>query len=52
MSTWINPPPLGRNGPYCAKFQWDMGKLLKNLNLGESLALLKKLSCLYLALDC
>jgi len=41
ISTWINPPPLGSNVLHCVK---SPGKFLLNLNLGELLALLKKLS--------
>jgi hypothetical protein len=45
MSTWIIPPPLGRNGLHCIKFLHQMGKLLLNLTPGEPLALMKKLPC-------
>jgi hypothetical protein len=45
MSTWISPPPLGRNGLHCIKFLHHMGKLLLNLTPGEPLALMKKLPC-------
>jgi hypothetical protein len=43
-STWINPPPLGINGPNCIKFHHYMGKSLMKLTIGEPLSLVKKLS--------
>jgi hypothetical protein len=46
ISTWINPPSLGRNGLHCVEFPRERGKHLLNLNLGELLALLEKLRCL------
>jgi len=45
MSTWINPPPLGINGIHYVNSFHQMGKHLLNLNLGEPLALRKKLPC-------
>jgi hypothetical protein len=46
ISTWINPPSLGRNGIHCVEFPGERGKHLLNLNLGELLTLLDKLGCL------
>jgi hypothetical protein len=46
MSTWIIPPPLGRNGLHCVKFIHQMGKLMLNLTLGELHSLMNKLPCL------
>jgi hypothetical protein len=43
VSTWIIPPPLGRNGPYCIKFLHWIEKLLLNLTPDKPLALVKKL---------
>jgi hypothetical protein len=37
--------PLGINGLHCIKCLHQMGKLLLNLTLGESLSLMKKLPC-------
>ena len=45
ISTWIIPPPLGINGPHCVEFLHEMRKLLLNLVLGETLALVKELAC-------
>jgi hypothetical protein len=53
LVVWVEIFPtysLHDNSPHCVKFPWDVGKLLLNLNLGDSLAFLKKISCLYLAL--
>jgi hypothetical protein len=41
--TWINPPPLGRNGLHFFEFPHQMRKFLLNLALGETLALVQKL---------
>jgi hypothetical protein len=38
-SSWINPPPLGRNGFHCVEFPHQMRIFLLNLALGEPLAL-------------
>jgi hypothetical protein len=46
ISTWINPPSLGRNGLHCIEFLGERGKRLLNLNLGELLALLETSCCL------
>ena len=46
ISTWINPPSLGRNGLHCVEFPGERGKRLLNLNLGDLLALLEKWRCL------
>jgi hypothetical protein len=45
ISTWIIPPPLGRNGPHCVEFLHEMRKLLLNLVPGEPFALVKELAC-------
>jgi hypothetical protein len=45
ISTWINPPSLGRNGPHCVEFLHEMRKLLLNLVPGEPFALVKELAC-------
>jgi hypothetical protein len=47
ISTWINPPSLGSNGLHCVEFPGEREKHLLNLNLGELLALLEKLHCLW-----
>jgi hypothetical protein len=39
ISTWINPPFLGRNGIHCVEFPHQMRKFLLNLALDEPLAL-------------
>ena len=46
ISTWINPPPLGRNGIHCVECSGKRGKSFLNLKLGELRALLEKLRCL------
>jgi hypothetical protein len=46
ISTWINPPSLGRNGIHCIEFPGEREKCLLNLHLDEFLALLEKLCCL------
>jgi hypothetical protein len=46
ISTWINPPSLGRNGLHCIEFPGEREKHLLNLHLDELLALLEKLCCL------
>ena len=43
-STWINPPPLGSNGPHCIECLHEMGKLLLNLVPSEPLALVQYLA--------
>jgi hypothetical protein len=45
ISTWINPPSLGSNGPHCVEFLHEMRKLLLNLVPGEPFALVKELAC-------
>ena len=45
ISTWINPPSLGRNGPHCVEFLHEMRKLMLNLVPGEPFALVKELAC-------
>ena len=45
ISTWINPPSLGRNGLHCIECPGERKKHLLNLNLGELLALLETLRC-------
>jgi hypothetical protein len=46
ISTWINPPSLGRNGLHCVECLGEREKCLLNLHLDELLALLEKLHCL------
>jgi hypothetical protein len=46
ISTWINPPSLGRNGLHCVECPREREKSLLNLHLDELLALLEKLCCL------
>ena len=46
ISTWINPPSLGRNGIHFIDFLGEREKSLLNLHLDELLALLEKLRCL------
>jgi hypothetical protein len=46
ISTWINPPSLGRNGLHCVEFLGEREKRLLNLHLGELLALLETSRCL------
>jgi hypothetical protein len=41
ISTWINPPSLGRNGLHCVEFSGEREKHLLNLHLGELLVLLE-----------
>jgi hypothetical protein len=43
ISTWINPPSLGRNGLHCVEYLLEREKHLLNLHLDELLALLEKL---------
>jgi hypothetical protein len=43
ISTWINPPSLGRNVLHCVEFPHHMRKFLLNLALGEPLALVQGL---------
>jgi hypothetical protein len=45
ISTWINPPSLGRNGIHCVECPGERKKHLLNLNLGELLALLETSRC-------
>jgi hypothetical protein len=45
ISTWINPPSLGRNGIHCVECPGERKKRLLNLNLGELLALLETSHC-------
>jgi hypothetical protein len=45
ISTWINPPSLGRNGLHCVEFPHQMRKFLLNLAPGEPLALVQELPC-------
>jgi hypothetical protein len=45
ISTWINPPSLGRNGLHCVEFLGEREKHFLNLHLGELLALLETLRC-------
>jgi hypothetical protein len=35
ISTWINPPSLGRNGLHCIEFPGEKEKRLLNMHLGE-----------------
>jgi hypothetical protein len=44
ISTWINPPSLGSNGPHSVEFLHEMMKLLLNLVPGEPFALVKELA--------
>jgi hypothetical protein len=46
ISTWINPPSLGRNGIHCIEFPHQMRKFLLNLAPGEPLALVQELALL------
>jgi hypothetical protein len=46
ISTWINPPPLGRNDLHCVEFPYQVRKLLLDLAPGEPLALVEELLCL------
>jgi hypothetical protein len=46
ISTWINPPSLGRNGVHCVEFLGEKEKRLLNLHLGELLVLLETSHCL------
>jgi hypothetical protein len=43
ISTWINPPSLGRNGLHCIDFPHLMRKFLMNFASGEPLALVQEL---------
>jgi hypothetical protein len=45
ISTWINPPFLGRNGLHCIEVPHQMRKFLLNLAPGESLALVQEFPC-------
>jgi hypothetical protein len=45
ISTWINPPSLGRNGLHCVEFPHQMRKFRLNLASGEPLALVQELPC-------
>jgi hypothetical protein len=45
ISTWINPPSLGRNGLHFIEFPGEREKCLLNQHLDELLALLEKLHC-------
>jgi hypothetical protein len=47
ISTWINPPPLGRNGLHCIEFPHQMRKFMLNLAPGEPLALVQELPCFH-----
>ena len=44
ISTWIIPPPLGRNGPHCIEFLHEMRKLLLELVPSEPFALVQALA--------
>jgi hypothetical protein len=44
ISTWINPPSFGRNGPHFVEFLHEMRKLLLNLAPGEPSSLVKELA--------
>jgi hypothetical protein len=46
ISTWINPPSLGRNGLHCFEFPGEREKHLLDLHLGEVLVLLEMSHCL------
>jgi hypothetical protein len=46
ISTWINPPSLGRNGIHCVEFPRERKKHFLNLHLGELLVLLETSHCL------
>jgi hypothetical protein len=46
ISTWINPPSLGRNFLLCVEFLGEREKHLLNLHLGELLVLLETSCCL------
>jgi hypothetical protein len=43
ISTWINPPSLGRNVLHCVEVPHQMRKFLLNLASGEPLALVQEL---------
>jgi hypothetical protein len=45
ISTWINPPSLGRNGIHFFEHPGERKKHLLNLNLGELLSLLETSRC-------
>jgi hypothetical protein len=45
ISTWINPPSLGRNGLHCIEFLGEREKHFLNMHLGELLALLETSRC-------
>jgi hypothetical protein len=45
ISTYINPPSLGRNDLHCVEFPHQMRKFLLNLAPGEPLALVQELPC-------
>jgi hypothetical protein len=46
ISTWINPPSLGRNGVHCIEFLGEKEKRLLNLHLGKLLVLQETSHCL------
>ena len=46
ISTWIDPPSLGRNDLHCVEFLGEREKHLLNLHLGELLVLLETSHCL------
>jgi hypothetical protein len=46
ISTWINPPSLGRNGLHCVECPGEREKCLLNLHLAKLLTLLENLCCL------
>jgi hypothetical protein len=41
ISTWINPPSLGRNGIHCIECPGEREKLFLSLHLGELLVILE-----------
>jgi hypothetical protein len=45
ISTWINPPSLGRNGIHFIEFPHLMRKFLMNFSPGEPLSLVQELLC-------
>jgi hypothetical protein len=45
ISTWINPPSLGRNSLHCVEFLGERENHLLNLHLGELLVLLETSRC-------
>jgi hypothetical protein len=46
ISSWINPPSLGRNGLHCIELPGKREKRLLDVHLGELLALLETSHCL------